>query len=157
MVVMDELDRRIVQAVQADFPLSEKPYETIAHRLGIPPDRLWERLQKLMAEGVIRRLGASFDSGKLGFCSTLAAVRVKPDLVERAAEIIGKFPEVTHGYLRDDNFNIWFTVIASDTGRIESILEQVRTSLLLESSEVLNLPVKRVFKLDARFNVIPRR
>ena len=152
---MDELDRRILQALQDGFPLSEKPYETIAHRLGIPSDRLWDRLQKLMAEGVIRRLGASLDSRKLGFSSTLAAVSVKPDLVEQAAEIIGKFPEVTHSYLRNDNFNIWFTVIASDTERIESILEQVRTSLSLERSEVLNLPVKRVFKLDARFNVLP--
>ena len=151
MVVMDELDRRILQAVQDDFPLSERPYEAIAHRLGIPSDHLWDRLQKLMAEGVIRRLGASLDSRKLGFCSTLAAVSVKPDLVEQAAEIIGKFPEVTHSYLRNDDFNIWFTIIASDTERIESILEHIRTSLSLESSEVLNLPAKRVFKLDARF------
>jgi len=148
---MDELDRRILQAVQDDFPLRQKPYETIAHRLGIPSDRLWDRLQKLMAEGVIRRLGASLDSRKLGFSSTLAAVSVKPDLVEQAAEIIGKFPEVTHSYLRNDNFNIWFTVIASDTMRIKSILEQIRASLSLESSEILNLPMKRVFKLDARF------
>ncbi len=151
MVAMDELDHRILQELQDDFPLSERPYETIAHRLGIPSDRLWDRLQKLMAEGVIRRLGASLDSCKLGFFSTLAAVSVKPDLVERAAEIIGKFPEVTHSYLRNDNFNIWFTIIASDTDRIESILEHIRTSLSLESSEVLNLPMKRAFKLDARF------
>ena len=153
---MDELDRRILQAVQDGFPLSEKPYETMAHRLGIPSDRLWDRLRKLMAQGVIRRLGASLDSRKLGFCSTLAAVSVKPDLVEQTVEIIGEFPEVTHSYLRNDDFNIWFTIIASDTERIESILEQTRASLSLERSEVLNLPMKRVFKLDARFSVTPR-
>ena len=152
---MDELDRRILQAVQGGFPLSEKPYETIAHRLGIPSDRLWDRLQKLMAEGVIRRLGASLDSRKLGFSSTLAAVSVRPDLVEQAAEIIGTFPEVTHSYLRNDNFNIWFTIIGRDRERIDCILEQIRTSLSLETSQVLNLPMKRVFKLDARLNVLP--
>ena len=151
MVVMDELDHRILQALQDDFPLTERPYETVAHRVGIPSERLWERLQKLMAEGVIRRLGASLDSRRLGFCSTLAAVSVPPGRIEQAAEIIGKFPEVTHSYLRSDHFNIWFTIIASDTDRIESILEHIRTSLSLESSEVLNLPMKRAFKLDARF------
>jgi DNA-binding Lrp family transcriptional regulator len=150
---MDELDRHILEALQNDFPLSEKPYEIIAHRLQIPCDELWKRTQRLIAEGVIRRIGASLDSRKLGFCSTLAAVCCKADLVEQAAEIIGRFPEVTHSYLRSDNFNIWFTIIATDKDRIEYILEQIRTSLSLESSQVLNLPIKNLFKLNARFNV----
>jgi DNA-binding Lrp family transcriptional regulator len=152
---MDELDCRILEALQNDFPLSKKPYEIIANRLQIPCDQLWNRIQKLLAEGVIRRIGASLDSRKLGFCSTLAAVCCKADFVEQAAEIIGRFPEVTHSYLRNDNFNIWFTIIATDKDRIEYILEQIRTSLSLESSQVLNLPIKNLFKLNARFNVKP--
>ncbi len=152
---MDELDCRILEALQNDFPLSEKPYEIIANRLQIPCDQLWDRIQRLIAEGVIRRIGASLDSRKLGFCSTLAAVCCKADLVEQASEIIGRFPEVTHSYLRNDNFNIWFTIIATDKDRIEYILEQIRTSLSLESSQVLNLPIKHLFKLNARFNVKP--
>jgi DNA-binding Lrp family transcriptional regulator len=152
---MDELNCRILEALQNDFPLSEKPYEIIANRLQIPCDELWDRTQRLIAEGVIRRIGASLDSRKLGFCGTLAAVCCKADLVEQAAEIIGRFPEVTHSYLRNDNFNIWFTIIATDKERIEHILEQIRTSLSLESSQVLNLPIKHLFKLNARFNVKP--
>ena len=150
---MDELDCRILKALQNDFPLSEKPYEIIANRLQIPCDELWNRVQRLIAEGVIRRIGASLDSHKLGFCSTLAAVCCKANLVEQAVEIIGRFPEVTHSYLRKDNFNIWFTIIATDKERIEHILEQIRTSLSLESSQILNLPIKNLFKLNARFNV----
>ena len=102
---------------------------------------------------MIRRIGVSLDSRKLGFASTLAAVSIEPGLVERAAEIIGRFPEVTHSYLRKDNFNIWFTLIAADEEKIGHILEQVRSALSLESSQVLNLPMKRLFKLNARFNV----
>jgi len=152
---MDELDCRILEALQNDFPLSEKPYEIIANRLQIPCEKLWDRTQRLIAEGVIRRIGASLDSRKLGFCSTLAAVCCKADLVEQAAEIIGRFPEVTHSYLRNDNFNIWFTIIATDKEKIEHILEHIRNSLSLESSQVLNLPIKHLFKLNARFNVKP--
>jgi len=151
---MDEVDCRILEALQNDFPLSERPYEIIAHRLQIPCEELWNRIQRLIAEGVIRRIGASLDSRKLGFCSTLAAVSCKTDLVEQAARIIGQFPGVTHSYLRNDNFNIWFTIIATDEERIEYILEQIRISLSLESSQVLNLPVKHLFKLNARFKVI---
>ncbi|OHB74072.1 MAG: hypothetical protein A2Z25_10950 [Planctomycetes bacterium RBG_16_55_9] len=150
---MDELNRRILQVLQDDFPLEEKPYEVVAGRLGISKEELWERIQGMLDEGVIRRIGASIDSRKFGFCSTLAAVSVEPDHVDRAAEIIGRFHEVTHSYLRDDAFNIWFTLIAVDDERIEEILEQIRDSLSLERSKVLNLPVKRMFKLDARFKV----
>lgn len=109
----------------------------------------------MLDDGLIRRIGASFDSQKLGFSSTLAAVRVGPDSVDRAAEVIGRYPEVTHSYLRDHEFNIWFTIIAADGKRIETILREVRDDLSLASSDVLNLPKKRTFKLDARFNARP--
>jgi DNA-binding Lrp family transcriptional regulator len=153
---MDKIDRRILQELQDNFPLSEKPYGIIADRLQISREELWDRTQRMLDEGLIRRMGASFDSNKFGFRSTLAAVSVKPKLVERAAEIIGKFPEVTHSYLRNDAFNIWFTIIAINDKRIEDILEQISTFLSLERSEVLNLPVKRLFKLDARFSISQR-
>jgi len=104
-----------------------------------------------MAGGVIRRIGASLDSRKFGFYSTLAAVSVEANLVDKAAEVIGRFPEVTHSYLRRDDFNIWFTIIAADEDKIEYILERIRSALSLKSSQVLNLPMKRLFKLDARF------
>jgi DNA-binding Lrp family transcriptional regulator len=150
---MDELDWRILQALQNDFPLSARPYEIIACKLQIPCEQLWNRVQRLMTKGVIRRIGASLDSRKLGFCSTLAAVSVGPDLVDKAAEIIGRFPEVTHSYLRKDDFNIWFTIIVTDEERLVEILEEIRTALSIDSSNILNLPVKRLFKLDARFKV----
>ena len=150
---MDKLDCRILESLQNDFPLSPKPYEILARKLQLPCEQLWNRAQKLKAEGVIRRIGVSLDSRKLGFASTLAAVSIEPGLVERAAKIIGRFPEVTHSYLRKDNFNIWFTLIAADEEKIGHILEQIRSALSLESSQVLNLPMKRLFKLNARFNV----
>lgn len=150
---MDSIDRRILQELQDNFPLEERPYDVLAERLQIPAGELWDRIQRMLDEGLIRRIGASVDSRKFGFRSTLAAVSVEPQRVGEAAEVIGRFSEVTHSYLRDDAFNIWFTIIAVDDRRIEEILEQIRSSLSLESSKVLNLPVKRMFKLDARFSV----
>lgn len=150
---MDKKNRRILQALQDDFPLEARPFEIVADRLHISLEELWENVQHMLDEGVIRRIGASIDSQRIGFRSTLAAVSVEPELVDRASEIIGGFHEVTHSYLRNDSFNIWFTLIAVDEKRIEEILEQIRDSLSLEKSKVLNLPVKRLLKLDARFKV----
>ena len=148
---MDELDSRIFHSLQYEFPLSERPYEVLARKLDISVDELWERTLKLIDQGVIRRLGASLYSRKLGYSSTLAAVSVSGERLEEAAEMIGGYPEVTHSYQRDDRFNIWFTIIASDGERMDAILEEIRSALSLDSSQVLNLPVKRLFKLDARF------
>ena len=150
---MDKIDNQIIQELQDNFPLSERPYDIIANRLQISEEELWNRIQLMLDKGVIRRMGASFDSNKLGFRSTLAAVSVDSEHVDRAADVIGQFYEVTHSYLRNDVFNIWFTLIAVDNDRIENILEQIRKSLGLERSKVLNLPMKRLFKLDARFRV----
>lgn len=149
---MDALDQRILDALQYDFPLSERPFDVLAERLGLNADLLWQRVQCMIEQGVIRRLGVSMDSRKLGFCSTLAAVRVRPDSVERAADVIGRHREVTHSYLRGHEFNIWFTIIAADGDKIEAILEEIRGELSLGRSDVLNLPVRRTFKLDARFS-----
>ncbi|MCK4753401.1 MAG: AsnC family transcriptional regulator [Planctomycetes bacterium] len=150
---MDELDGRILKLLQNEFPLSERPYEVLASKLGISCDVLLGRVRKLIDDGVIRRMGASFDSCELGFCSTLAAVSVKDELVDRAVEIINRFDEVTHNYLRRDEFNIWFTIVAADGGRIEHIIEQIRSELTLDSSEILVLPAKGMFKLNTCFNV----
>ena len=150
---MDKIDSLILRELQYNFPLSDRPYAVIAEKLNISTEETWARVQIMLDKGIIRRMGASFDSNKLGFRSTLAAVSVAPNLVEHAAEIIGRFCEVTHSYLRNDVFNIWFTLIAIDNSRIENILEQIRESLTLDRWEVLNLPMKRLFKLDARFRV----
>ncbi len=152
---MNELDCRILQALQDEFPLSLRPYDVLAKKLHIPPDQLWERTQRLIGQGLIRRLGASLDSRKFGFTSTLAAVSVQPELIEQAAKVIEQFPEVTHSYLRKDHFNIWFTIIAPDNKKIEGILEQIRSTLSLGKAQILNLPMKRLFKLDTRFNISP--
>jgi DNA-binding Lrp family transcriptional regulator len=152
---MDDLDRRILDALQYDFPLSERPFDCLAERLGLDGDLLWQRVERLLKQGVIRRIGASLDSRRLGRRSTLAALRVEPALVDQAAQVVGRYPEVTHSYLRDHPFNIWFTLIAADGDRIETILHEIRAELSLRESDVLDLPVKRMFKLDARFRPRP--
>ena len=152
---MDKLDCRILQALQKDFPLTPRPYEAISDKLNIPCEQLLARLQSFLADGLIRRIGASLDSRKLGYCSTLVAISVEDSVIEHAAEIMEKFPEITHSYLRSDHFNIWFTIIASDNKRIESIIEEIQIKLSLESSKILNLPMTRLFKLNACFNISP--
>ena len=148
---MDNIDNSILSELQDNFPICTNPYNAIADRVGLSRDELWGRIQELIDTGIIRRIGLSLDSKKLGFPSTLAAIRVHPDLVAKSSAFINTFHEVTHSYQRRDDYNIWFTLIAENETRIEEILEIIRTELSLNVSDVLDLPVKRLFKLDARF------
>ncbi|MHC4636336.1 MAG: Lrp/AsnC family transcriptional regulator [Planctomycetota bacterium] len=150
---MDDLDCRILKLLQNDFPVSKNPYLTLGRKLNISSDELWDRITKMIDAGVIRRIGVSLDSHRFGYSSTLAAISIDGERVGEAAEIIDRFVEVTHSYTRKDKFNIWFTLIAEDEKRIDSILEDIREALSLDRSQVLNLPMKRMFKLDARFNI----
>ena len=148
---MDNINNTILSELQNNFPISANPYNAIADRVGLTKEELWGRIQELLDTGIIRRIGLSLDSKKLGFCSTLAAIRVHPDRVAEASGFINTFHEVTHSYQRKDDYNVWFTLITENGARIEEFLEIIRTKLSLNALDVLNLPVKRLFKLDARF------
>lgn len=148
---MDNLDRKIITQLQMDFPISPDPYDIIADRLGIDTQTLFQRVEALIGSGTIRRIGISVNSHKMGYSSTLAAVRIPDDQVGSASEIIDSYPEITHSYLRSDDFNVWFTVIAEGQHRIQEVLDELRIKLNIDISDVLDLPMKQLFKLDARF------
>jgi len=148
---VDDLDRRIINELQENFPLEVNPYEIMAGNIGVTIEQLWQRVQALVESGVIRRIGFSIDSRKMGYSSTLTAIRVSPEKIEKACALIAEYPPITHSYLREDEFNIWFTVIAEDGDRISVILEELRSKLDLSEADIMDLPVKKLFKLDARF------
>lgn len=148
---MDDIDRKIIKELQGNFPLEMDPYQVIADNLAMSLDQLWQRVLAMSDSGVIRRMGFSIDSRKIGYSSTLVGIRVAQDQIDEASELISEYPQITHSYLREDQYNIWFTVIAEDRDRILSILEEIRNKLNLTQSDVMDLPVEKLFKLDARF------
>jgi len=150
---MDQTDKDILKALQNDFPICRRPYDVLAEKLGLSAEELWKRTNTMVESGLIRRMGASLDSKKLGYASTLAAVRIKPELLEQASEFISSYHEVTHSYQRDNEYNIWFTLIAESDAKIDEILQQIVKKFKLSKSDMLDLPVLRLFKLDARFNL----
>jgi siroheme decarboxylase len=145
------LENLVLSAVQSGFPAVERPFEEIARRLGLSERQVIDTVNDLTGRGVIRRFGAVFDSRRLGYISTLAAVRIPdPDCLPAVAEAIGRYPEVTHNYERECRFNLWFTLIAGGQERIEAILSEVRA--LPGVAEVRNLPQEELYKIRAEFN-----
>jgi DNA-binding Lrp family transcriptional regulator len=148
---LDEADRAILNRVQSDFPITARPYLAIAEELGLAEDDVLARVRRLRQAGIIRRIGGNFVPGKLGYVSTLCAARVPEEKVAHFAEVVNRNPGVTHNYLRENEFNVWFTFIAPSMEEIESRLREI--ALETGVDEILNLPATAVYKIKAQFEV----
>lgn len=147
---IDDLDRRLLNIIQMSFPLSVEPFKALADELGTTEEEVLNRVQKLKDMGIIRRIGGIFDSRKLGYKSTLCAMKVPEDRVEEVAAIVNSYTGVTHNYLREHDYNLWFTLIAPSQEDIEKIHEEMRAKT---GCEVRNLPATRFFKIKVNFNL----
>jgi DNA-binding Lrp family transcriptional regulator len=147
---LDDLDKAILNEIQSHFPIVSRPYAEMGKRVGAPEEEVLTRVQALVDAGIIRRIGANFPSRKLGYTSTLCAASVPPEEVERFAETVNHYPGVTHNYLRRHRFNVWFTLIAESTARLEEILGEISR---VTGIQVLSLPAQEIFKIKVDFPV----
>ncbi|MBS4022151.1 MAG: AsnC family transcriptional regulator [Dethiobacter sp.] len=145
------VDRELLNIIQTDFPLEPRPYAVIGERLGLSEKDTLSRVAALKEKGVIRRIGGIFDSGKLGFSSTLVALKVEEDRVEEVARSVGSYAGVTHNYQRAHEFNLWYTLVAPSVGAMEQILAE--TSCLPGVLKLRNLPALRLFKIGVNFDM----
>lgn len=150
-VAIDDVDRAILNQIQSDFPLTPRPYLAIGQQLKLSEDRVLKRVRRLKDAGIIRRMGGNFTPHALGFVSTLCAAKVPPDKISRFAEIVNRYPGVTHNYRRENLFNVWFTFIAPSMDEIEANLKQIAAETGV--ADILNLPATKVFKIKAEFKI----
>lgn len=148
---LDTTDKAIINRIQSDFPVDARPYRIIAGELGLTEEQVLDRVRQLKAKGIIRRIGANFVPHKVGFVSTLCAAKVPKDKIEAFAAVVNRFTGVTHNYLRENEFNIWFTFIARSREQIERSLAQIAKETGVDT--ILNLPATQVFKIKAQFEV----
>ena len=147
---IDAEDRRILDLIQSDFPLTATPYADLGERLGMGEDEVLERITRLK-HGVIRQISAIFDTRALGYKSSLVAARVPEDKVEHAARVINQHPGVSHNYLRDHAYNIWFTVAVPPTSSLEQTVE--RLGELAGADPIRMMPTLQLFKIGVELNM----
>ena len=148
---MDEIDKKILNILQKEFPLVEQPFLVVAEKCDISEDETIRRVQKMKEQGIIRRIGAVFDGAKLGRVSTLCAARVPEEEINGFVQIVNANKNVTHNYRRDNEYNIWFTVSAATAGELEEFLKDVKKKTGVE--DILDMRAVRTFKINASFDV----
>ena len=152
---MDDLDRRLLNRIQSDFPLVARPFEELGQPLGLSEDEVVERMRALKAGRIVRQISAIFDTKSLGYKSSLVAMRVDPVRIAEAARIINEHPGVTHNYERNHQYNLWFTIAVPPTSDLEAIVQRIHELAGAEVTRVMY--TLRLFKIGVNLDMTGQR
>ena len=146
-IALDDLDKRLLNLMQGSFPLAPRPYAAVAAEAGISEAEVIARVQHLLDQRIIRQVTPIFDTRALGYSSMLVAAKVDPENPWRAANIINAHPGVSHNYLRNHEFNIWFTLATEPDSPlgVQGTLDVLAREAGAES--IRQLPTLKLFKI----------
>ena len=151
-VILDEADKALLQTLQDDFPLTTRPWDALAERLGTTAEDVMGRIGRLKEEGVIRRIGPVLETDRVGLTArTLVLMKVPPERMDEVAEIVSGFDEVTHNYERDHEYNLWFTLITPSQERLKDALASIIAATGVPEEGILSLPVTERYKIGVRY------
>jgi DNA-binding Lrp family transcriptional regulator len=147
-VPLDETDKRLLNALQSRFPLHPRPFEAVAREVGMEEGEAMDRAAHLLNERIIREITPIFDTTALGYSSMLVAAKVDAGNPHRAAAIINEHPGVSHNYLRNHDFNLWFTIATAPDSKLglDGTLDVLRD--LSGAESMRKLPTLTMFKIN---------
>jgi len=146
-VPLDEFDKKLLDTMQGGFRIVPRPYAEVATVLGVDESVVLTRVAELIEQRIIRQVTPIFDTRALGYQSMLVAAKVDPEHPWRPAKIVNAHPGVSHNYLRNHEFNMWFTVATEPDSPLglEGTLEVLKQETGAES--VRQLPTLKLFKI----------
>ena len=152
---MDEVDRKILCRIQADFPLVPRPFAALAQELGLSEEEVLSRTEAFHRSGLVRRIGPVINPDKVGRVGSLVAMSVPEERIEEVAARVSAFRCVSHNYQREARhgqcpYNLWFTVSAASEERLAETIAEIEKAAGLAST---TLPSGRKFKIGVRFDL----
>lgn len=149
---LDATDRCLLNMVQREFPLVGRPYDVYAKILRLAEQEVLDRVRRLKEDlGIIRQIGAIFDSRRLGYKSMLVAMKVNASRVDEAAEVLNGHPGISHNYLRENPYNLWFTIAVHRSRDIRQEVADLQRKI--DVRECLMLPTLRLFKIGVALDM----
>jgi len=146
------MQEELLYKIQSDFPLTPHPFRDIANSLGVSEEEVLKELKRLKDDGIIRQTSAIFDTKRLGYDSSLVAFKVDESLIDKAVEIINSHPGVSHNYLRNHDFNIWFTIATPPDSELGLVGTVERLKNLSGAKESIILPTIKMFKIAVKLD-----
>ncbi len=146
---LDGVDRKLLGLLQAGFPLTAEPYSALGLDAGIPQSEVMRRIEQMKSKGLVRQISPVLDARRLGYKTTLVAMRVKEAQLDQAVTLLIEHPGISHAYERDHHFNLWLTLAVPETADIDSELRRLADMAGAEAA--FALPAVKVFKLRTYF------
>ena len=143
----DAVDRRLINALQGEFPLVEQPYAAIGAMLGLSEDEVIARLNSLLEDRVLTRFGPMFQIERMGGAFCLAAMAVPEADWERVVDAVNSLPAVAHNYRRTHAFNMWFVLATASPEGITDAAARIET---LTGLPVHLFPKEREYFVEMR-------
>ena len=150
-VALDETTRELLNLMQSDFPLVQRPYAELGARAGIDEAEALRRVREVRAAGVIRQICAIYDTKALGYSSALVAMRVPEDRLRQAAAVVNAHPGVSHNYRRNHDFNMWLTVAMPPGHDLDAVIARLHELVGAESTRPM--PTLRLFKIEVNLDM----
>ncbi|MGH2880584.1 MAG: Lrp/AsnC family transcriptional regulator [Solirubrobacteraceae bacterium] len=146
-IALDDLDKRLLNLMQGSFPIEPRPFQRVAELAQVAEAEVLSRVQRLLDERIIRQVTPIFDTRALGYSSMLVAAKVDAENPHRAAQAINAHPGVSHNYLRNHEFNLWFTIATEPDSSLglQGTLDVLAREAGAES--VRQLPTLKLFKI----------
>ena len=146
-VPLDDADRTLLNLMQGKFPIAARPYAEVARAAELPEEEVLRRVQRLVDDRIIRQVTPIYDTRALGYGSMLVAAKVDPEHPWGPAKIINAHPGVSHNYLRNHEFNMWFTIAVEPDSKLglQGTLDILQRETGAES--IRQLPTLKLFKI----------
>jgi len=124
--MLDDIDRRLIKATQAGLPIVREPYAALASEIGISEADVMSRLERMLANGIIRRIGAVPNHYRLGYgANGMSVWDVDDERVQSLGRVIGDLDFVSHCYQRPRHLPDWpYNFFAMVHGREREIVER---------------------------------
>lgn len=113
----------LIRAIQHSVPLLPRPFAALAEELGSTEGQVLDLLRKISGQGILREISAVLEGGPLGYDSALVAGQVPEEKLDQAVKAINAHPTVTHNYLRNHQYNLWFTIAVPQGMDLERTVE----------------------------------
>ena len=147
MSELTAVDRQIIDNLQGEFPICERPYAVVAERMGISEADLLQRLEQLLADKVLTRFGPMYQIERMGGAFVLAALAVPEARYDEVTALVNALPQVAHNYRREHQLNMWFVLATETQGGIADALVRIERDTGLP---VYAFPKEREFFVEMK-------
>jgi DNA-binding Lrp family transcriptional regulator len=146
-VPLSEADKKLLNAMQGRFPLEPRPYARVAAEADMTEDAAIARVAELIGDRIIRQVTPIYDTRAFGYGSMLVAAKVDAENPWRPAKIVNSHPGVSHNYLRNHEFNMWFTIAVEEDSKLglQGTLDVLAE--LIGAESIRQLPTLTLFKI----------